>query len=93
MRALLWLFIVAVAALDVGFTAYCRECELNPVARGLLATGGMCAVVVYRGLWIGLAIIASRTRTKLSAFVLPVWVGAHAILLVTLLEGIYESQK
>jgi hypothetical protein len=93
MRAFLWLFIVAVATLDVGFTAYCRECELNPVARGLLTIGGMSAVVVYRGLWIGLAVLASRTRTRLSAFVLPVWVGAHGILLVTLLEGIYESQK
>jgi hypothetical protein len=93
MRVFFWLFIVAVAALDVAFTAYCRECELNPVARGLLTIGGIPTIVVYRGLWIGLAVLASRTRTKLSPLVLPVWVGAHGILLVTLLEGIYESQK
>jgi hypothetical protein len=93
MRKVCWLFIIGVALIDIRFTACCREAELNPVARGLIELGGIPAMVAYRAIWILIAILASRTGTRLSPYVLPVWFGGHMVLLTILLESFWESQK
>jgi hypothetical protein len=50
-------------------------------------------VLLNCAIWILIAIFASRTDTRLSPYVLPVWFGGHMVLFSILLESIWEGQK
>jgi len=93
-RALLWLFIVAVAVLDTGFSwRHAKECyempyeislEDNPVPRWAFALAGMPGVTLYRWAWLGFAWVMSTAKVRQAKYVLPVWTVGHGLLLVLL---------
>jgi hypothetical protein len=88
MRLAAWLFIIAVALLDVSLTwehlAAFDLYEANPIAVWLFHKGGFWLLLAYRAAWIGFAYWASTRPGNWAAIVLPVWFTTHAALLLLL---------
>jgi hypothetical protein len=91
MKTCLWSFIFCVAIADMGFTWIYQDTALdwesNPVAAMALRCAGATGAIVYRGLWLGLAAAAARTKTRFSWLVTPVWSLGHVYLLAVLIQS------
>jgi hypothetical protein len=93
----LWTAIAAVAVFDVTITwrlsTLARHCEMNPVAAVIIESWGMPAATIYRALLLLFAFVMSRTRTKYSKYVLPVWLMAHVFLVLFLIANWQQLQQ
>lgn len=94
-KILLWSFVFTTAFIDILFFWYFRslmkEVEVNPVAIYFFSFGGVPAVVALR---MGILLYAfgmSRTQTRISGLVLPVWAVGHAILFFLLIGSFLEA--
>jgi hypothetical protein len=89
---LTWLFILMVAAADVGFFWMGRDSakdwELNPVALAALRYAGMGGLILYRGGWVAFEWLMACTRVRLSWIITPVWGLAHLYLLILLIHAV-----
>jgi hypothetical protein len=83
---LLWLFILAIAAYDIGYSwqwrAYMHEIECNPVAAWIIGTGGIWPAIVYRAGWLVFAALLCGTHTRFTKYITPTWAVGHAFLAV-----------
>lgn len=97
MKTCLWLFVFATSLMDMWFfwhfQSIMREVELNPVALYFFSHGGVPAVFGLRGGILLYAFAMSKTHTKISGFVLPVWVMGHALLLMLLVGSFLETAE
>jgi hypothetical protein len=85
-----WVFITVIALADVYVTWTFRssvlEWEANPIAALLFRWWGPVGIVLYRVGWLAYAKIMSRTHSRLSWLVTPLWGMGHLYLLVTLIQ-------
>jgi len=86
----IWVFISVVALADVYVTWTFRssvlEWEANPIAALLFRWWGPLGVVVYRVGWLAYAKIISRTHSRLSWLVTPLWGVGHLYLVIALIQ-------
>jgi hypothetical protein len=86
----IWVFITVVALADVYITWTFRssvlEWEANPIAAQLFRWWGPVGLVLFRLGWLAYAKIMSRTHSRLSWLVTPLWGMGHLYLLVTLIQ-------
>jgi hypothetical protein len=87
----IWVFITVVTAADMCVTWEFRssmlEWEANPIAVLLFRWSGPIGVLLYRAAWVAYARIMSRTHSRLSRLVTPLWGVAHLYLLMTLIQA------
>ena len=92
MNKLIWLFIIGVSLIDVGFTWECRKTmsqwESNAVAATIVEHGGAVGAITYRAGWLGFAGLMTRTKNRLSWLITPVWGLGHAYLLFILMQSV-----
>jgi hypothetical protein len=84
LRSLCWLFIFAVALLDIGFAIRFRESfhdwELNPVGRWVFASWGIWGLSAFRVAATTFAWRIAYTRARGRHLVTGVWLTAHVVL-------------
>jgi hypothetical protein len=91
MNRFVWSFVIVVALADTVFTWICRtsalDWEANPAAGAVMSWQGAPGAVAYRLAWLAFAARMSRTKTRLSWLVTPVWGLGHLYLLVILCQA------